>query len=242
MPIIDGSAPPHEERGGIVWLLRSLLPLIRPSWMVAWSFATFAAALIMRDDEIGAGRPLLALVLTVEAMSWGAVLATGGEASLRSALYGVAKLTPGAWLSLVSAASTLVLVLLFHNAGVAPRTPAYVWHAAISSTLFLLPLYLVRLPADWRHRFVCVVLLQLMPLVLRLLFIAIPLDRNGAEAMLMRMFWLPDVVSAALMLFGVRRRSRQFSHDPLHRTGVVLYAIHSVAFAVTVGMAPTWLL
>ncbi|MDA0658250.1 MAG: hypothetical protein O2931_01295 [Planctomycetota bacterium] len=242
MPITDGSTPPHVERGRVVWLVESLLPLWQPTWMVAWSLATFAAVLIMRHDGIGVRRPVLSLLLTVEVMSWGALLATAGGMVLRSLRHGIGKLAPGAWLCLVSAGSTSILVLLFYKAGVAPRTPAYVWHAAVSSTLFLCPLYLVRLPLEWRQRFIGVVVVQLIPLVLRLLFIALPLDRNGAEALLMRTFWIPDVVSAALMLFGVRRISRQFADDPWHRAGVVLYAIHSVTFAVTVGMAPTWLL
>lgn len=237
------SAPECGRREGTArWLLESLGPLWNPAWLLAWSVTTIVASAALHDDELGQGRLLQAVLMTTEAAAWGAMLVAGIHPLLRSVVRRNATFSPGAYLPLAGAVRTAALVFLFHRAGLAPKTPAYVWFAALSSLMFLVPIYCLRLNPEWRWRFIQVIAVQAAPLAIRVLFLATPLIRNIGESLLMRSFWLPDVVSSALLLMGAHRMAREYADDPIHRAGIVLFAIHSIVFAVLVVLVPTWLL
>lgn len=245
------SSAPYEDRGGLNWFLHSWAPLAHPVWLVLWCLATLAYLFVRRDRSgfdstgfVSTGAPpagpipwTWALLFTGEAVAVGAVLATGILVQVRMFTTGISKTSPGAWL--VWIAMLRQLFLIFVTGSGLPNQHAHeVWYAAISSLLFLVPIYFGPPLGEWQHRWVAVVAIQAAPLLVHVL-LSIAFNspaKTGPRAW----FWLPDLLSAFVLLTEARRRSRPFGHDEFHRAGLVIYATQSVAVAVIM-IAIGWL-
>jgi hypothetical protein len=216
----------------------SLLPLLTPEWLVGWCLATWASAMLTQSPS-RIGRAGWSLLLTLDSAASGAVVITGFFVFCRLVYYRVAVTTaPGAWLLLIATLRMLLLVIPRAGQDVGLPIPMFVWYGVISSLLFLAPFYFGHVTANWYPRWVSAVVLQSVPLLVRLLLALT--NANSAslsgDTLLARCMYVPDLVVAVLFATGSHRWCE--SRDPWHRPGIILFSIQVVIAAIATFLLP----